>query len=110
MAGPLAGHREAVKLARQPGREIGDVDHLLDFAQALGENLSGFERDQSAQFVLGSPQFLADFANDLAALGSGKHAPTLEGLRRLPDGFVVVFFGGQRDAAQFSARARDCRK
>ena len=35
MPGPLAVHGQAVELARQADREVGDVDHLLHFAQAF---------------------------------------------------------------------------
>ncbi len=52
MAGPLAVHGEAVELAREADGEIGDVDHLLHFAQALGQDLAHFERDQRAQILL----------------------------------------------------------
>jgi hypothetical protein len=46
VARALAVHREAVQLARQADREVADVDHLLHFAEALGEDLAVLERDQ----------------------------------------------------------------
>ncbi len=52
MARPLAVHGESVKLARKPDGEIGDIDHLLHFAQAFGQNLAHFERNQRAQIAL----------------------------------------------------------
>ena len=42
--GPLAVHGEAVKLAREAHGEIGDVDHLLHFAQSFGQDLAHLER------------------------------------------------------------------
>ena len=64
---PLAVHGQAVELARQADREVGDVDHLLHFALALGEDLADFEGDQAAQLVLVLAQLVADLADDLAA-------------------------------------------
>ena len=70
VAGPLAVHGEAVELAREPHREIGDIDHLLHFAQAFGEDLAHFERHQRAQVRLVRAQLIADLAHDLAALAA----------------------------------------
>ena len=76
---PLAVHGEAVELARKADGEIGDVDHLLHFALAFGQDLAHLERDQRAQIVFGRAQFVADLAHDLAALGRRHHAPAFEG-------------------------------
>ena len=70
---PLAGHGESIELARKPDGEIGDVDHLLDFAFAFGQDLAHFERDQRAEVILEAAQLVADFTDDLAALRSGQH-------------------------------------
>ena len=115
MAGALAVHGEAVKLAREADGEIGDIDHLLHFAQAFGQDLAHLERDQRAQFLLMGAQFVADFAHDLAALGSGHHAPFEEGFGGARhDGFVIGgaghahagqrFAGGRAEGNEFAAR------
>ena len=52
VAGPLGGHRPAVELARQPDREVADVDHLLDLAARLGGDLADLEADQRGEVVL----------------------------------------------------------
>ena len=49
----------AIEHARLADREVGDVDHLLHFAQAFGLDLAVFERDQRAEVLLGGPQRLA---------------------------------------------------
>ena len=49
MAGALGGDGEAVQLPRQADGEIADVDHLLHFAEALGDDLADLKRDQRAQ-------------------------------------------------------------
>src|SRR5207247_5893905 len=51
MARPFGLNRQAVKHARLPDREIADVDHLLHFAFAFGENFSGLERHQLPKLV-----------------------------------------------------------
>ena len=56
---PLGVHREAVEHARLADREVGDVDHLLHFAQALGLDLAVLERDQRAEILLRRAQRLA---------------------------------------------------
>jgi len=44
----LGGKREASELTREAGRETADGDHLLHLAEAFGENLSGFDGDESS--------------------------------------------------------------
>ena len=55
----LGVHGEAVEHARLADGEIGDVDHLLHFAQAFGLDLAVFERDQRAEVFLGGAQCVA---------------------------------------------------
>ncbi len=56
---PLRVHGEAVEHARLADGEIGDVDHLLHFAQALGLDLAVLERDQRAEVFLRRAQRVA---------------------------------------------------
>ena len=115
MPGALAVHGEAVKLAREADGEIGDIDHLLHFAQAFGQDLAHLERDQRAQFLLMGAQLVADFAHDIAALGRGHHTPFEEGFGGARHhGFVIGgaghahtgqrFAGGGTEGNQFAAR------
>ena len=87
----LAVHRQAVELPRQADREVAHVDHLLHFAQALGEDLAGLERDEPPELFLVRAQLLAELADDLAAPRRRDHAPGRERLGRgAHDGLVVV--------------------
>ena len=79
VVGALGGDGEAVELAREADREVADVDHLLHFAEAFGDDLAGLERDEAAEIVLGGAQLLAEQADELAAPGRGDLAPGLEG-------------------------------
>ncbi len=45
----LGVHREAVELTREADREVGDVDHLLHFAETLAADLADLERHQQAE-------------------------------------------------------------
>ena len=71
VAGALGGDDEAVQLPRQADGEIADVDHLLHFAEALGDDLADLERDQRAERLLRGAQFLAKQAHELAPPGAG---------------------------------------
>ena len=76
--GPLAGDGQAVELARQADREVADVDHLLDFAEALLDDLAGFERDQSWRAArLRLAQLFAEQPHQLAA-ARRRHRPPFE--------------------------------
>ena len=55
MVGTFSGNRQAEQLTRQADRIITNVDHFLHFAQALGRNFPGFQRDQTAQIGLAGP-------------------------------------------------------
>ena len=75
MVGPFRLDRQAIELARKSNREIADVDHLLDLAQALRSDLADFERDQPAERGLVSAQFLAEQAHEFASARRGHAAP-----------------------------------
>ena len=87
-------HREAVEHARLADREIGDVDHLLHFAVALGLDLAHLEADEAAEEVLLRAQRLAHEADGLAAARRGNVAPGREcGGGALHHALVVVGAG-----------------
>ena len=82
---PLGGDGQAIKLARQADGEVADVDHLLDLALALLEDLAALDGDDLAQRVLVRAQLLGEQAHQLAALGSGHRTPDIEGGDRAAD-------------------------
>ncbi len=49
--GAFRGDGKAGELAREAGGEGADVDHLLNFAEAFGEELAGFDGDEAAEGV-----------------------------------------------------------
>ena len=85
VAGTLGGDGQTVELARQADGEIADVDHFLDFAEAFGRDLADFDGDQAAEIGLGGAQFLAEQADQFAALRRRHHAPDAEGFVGLFD-------------------------
>ena len=71
----LAVHREAVELAGETDAEVGDVDRLLDLADALGLDLSHLERHQGAEIGAALAEGVADLPDDLAALRRRQPTP-----------------------------------
>ena len=107
VVGTLGVHGEPVELPREAGREVADVDHLLHFALALGEDLAHLERHQVAQLRLVPAQPLADLAHDLPTLGGRYRAPLEEGLVGALDDAVVLVHGDlahRRDAGAVDGR------
>ncbi len=78
VAGALRRDRAAVELAREPDREVADVDHLLHLAEALLGDLPDLERDERAERLLLAAQLLAEQAHELASTGRGDVPPRLE--------------------------------
>ena len=85
---PFRMHRQTVQHARLADGEIGNVDHLLDLAIALGLDLAVLHRYQAAERVLVAAQLIGHQANRLAALGRRHLAPAL---RRSDCGAENVF-------------------
>ena len=83
MVGPLGGDRQPEQLARQADRIIANIDHFLHFAQALGDDLSGLQRHQTAQIGLAGAQFLAQQADEFTTARGRHFAPHLKGGLRL---------------------------
>src|SRR5215471_7848805 len=90
MVRPLARYREAVELTREADGEVSEVDHLLHFAEAFGENLAGFESYQGAELGLMRAELVADLAHDLAPGGRGDQAPARERFSGLTDDAIIV--------------------
>jgi hypothetical protein len=76
VAGPLRGDGEAVELARQADREVADVDHLLNFAKALLQDLAGLQADQPAERLLVLAQHLAEQPTSSPRRGGGTRRQT----------------------------------
>src|SRR4029078_7099320 len=66
----LRGDRLPVELARQPDREVADVDHLLDLPEALLRDLPALEGDERAERLLLAAQLLAEQPDELPAAGA----------------------------------------
>ena len=71
----LRRDRAAVELAREADREVADVDHLLDLAEALLGDLPDLERDEGAERLLLAAQLLAEQPHELAAARRRDVAP-----------------------------------
>ncbi len=48
---PFRLNRQAIKHARLTNREIADVDHLLHFAFAFGDNFPGLEGNELPEIM-----------------------------------------------------------
>ncbi len=94
MVGALGGDGEAADGAGEAGCVDADVDHLLDFAAAFGEDLTGLDGDQAAEGVEVGAELFAEEANELSAAGHGDLAPVEKGLVGAGDGGVGVWGGG----------------
>ena len=105
---PLGVHGQAVEHARLADGEVGDVDHLLHFAVALGLDLAVLERDQRAERVLGGAQRVAEQADGFAAPRRGHIAPRGGGFDGAAhDGFVVGDGGAAHLREHFAGRRID---
>ena len=78
VARALGGHRATLELAREPDREVADVDHLLDLAERLGRDLARLDRDQLGDVGLVLAEQGAEPLDERAASGCGHHAPGAE--------------------------------
>ena len=106
VARALGGDRAAVQLSREPDREVADVDHLLDLAEALLGDLPDLERDERAERLLLAAELLAEQADELAATRRRHLAPRLERGDGASDGGVGGGLVGPRDAADLLAGDR----
>ena len=91
--------RQAVELARQADGEIADVDHLLDLAEALRQDLARLDRHEHGEVVLVRPELLAELADDGAALWARHRAPGGRRGAGAIDGTVEIVVGDHADRA-----------
>ena len=66
VAWPLGRHRAPIELARQPDREVADIDGLLHLAEGLRRDLPGLDRDQVGDVRLVFAQQLAQTLDERA--------------------------------------------
>jgi hypothetical protein len=90
VTGALRGHGAAVQLARQPDREVADVDHLLDLTAGLGGDLPGLDTHQDREVVLVLGQQLAEPLHQRPARRRRHPAPDAERLVGAADRLVDV--------------------
>src|SRR5437763_2964338 len=82
--------RKAIEHARLADCEIANVDHLLHFAFAFGDNFSGLERDELAELVFQFAQCVAKTANSVAAHRTRSRAPFQERVLSTRNRLVVI--------------------
>ena len=100
MAGPFGLNRQAVEHARLADREIADVDHLLHFAFAFGDDLTHLEGDEFSEIRFRFAQCIAELAHGFTPNRRGGDAPFQKRLRRPSDDALVIFAGGRADARE----------
>src|SRR5262249_30646777 len=85
---PLGSYRQAIKLARLPHCEVADVDHLLHFAEALGDDLAHLDGDEAPKSVLVAAQFITEQADQLSTFLGRDRAPDEKGTMCRVDGLA----------------------
>jgi hypothetical protein len=104
----LGMHAESVQHPGLADREVGDIDHFLDFAVALGLDLAHLERHEAAEIGFQSPQLLADQAHGLAALRRRHLDPFARCVPRRGDHLLVLGRRRRSDTGdQFAGRGVD---
>src|SRR5947209_4459653 len=81
---------QSVEHPRLADGKIADVDHLLHFAFALGENFPGLESDELTKLVFQLAQRVAKPAHGITPDWSRRFSPCLEGFQSARARFVVI--------------------
>src|SRR5438477_6777380 len=81
---------QAVEHARLADCEIADINHLLHFAFAFGDNFSGLERDELAELVFHFAQCVAKTANSVTAHRTRSGTPFQERFLSTRNRLVVI--------------------
>ncbi|MNI17223.1 hypothetical protein D3C73_705880 [compost metagenome] len=101
--GPFGCDRQSIELAGKTNREIADVDHFLHFAETFGGYLADLDRNETAERRLGAAQFLAEQADQFAALGCRHKTPFEEGFMRRVDCLLRIRNSYFRQSADLGA-------
>ena len=83
-------HGAPIHHARLTNGEIGNVDHLLNFAIAFGFDFAHFQCNQTSQRVLIVTQGVCDMTNRFAANRGRDGAPYFERIFSGRDDFLVL--------------------
>ena len=90
MVRPFGLNRQAIQHARLADGEIADVDHLLHFAFAFGDNFSGLESDELAKFMFQFAERVSETANSVASDWTRRSPPFFERFLRAREGCLVI--------------------
>src|SRR5205809_324707 len=93
MTRPLRLDRETIKHARLADGEITNVNHLLHFPFAFGDDFSGLKSHKLAELMFRLAQCVTETTNRLAADRPGRDAPFQKCFVRAGDRTVVIFIG-----------------
>ncbi len=100
VAGTLGCDGKTVQLAREAHREVADIDHFLDFAEAFLGDLARLPGHQFAEFGLVPTQFLAEQPHQFTTARRRHLAPGAERL------FGALDLGGNGGAPSSRTAAR----
>src|SRR5882762_4203504 len=81
---------QAIKHARLANGEIADVDHLLHFAFAFCDDLTGLESDKLAELLFEIAQRVTKTANGLTAHRTRSRPPFQERFVRTRNRLIVI--------------------
>src|ERR1700719_4124971 len=98
MARPFGLNRQTVKHARLADGEIGDVDHLLNFAFTFGENFAGLESNELTKLVFQLTERVSETTNGVAPDRTGCFSPLFERFQRARDRRLVIIVRRRADA------------
>jgi hypothetical protein len=76
----LGVHGVSVELPGLAHGKVADVDHLLDFTQSFLEGFAHLVGHQGSQWLLISPELMADLADNLSPPGCRHLSPLQKGL------------------------------
>src|SRR6266404_1242342 len=103
MIRPFRLNGQAIKHARLTDSQIADVDHLLSFALAFGDDLPRFHRHELAEVMFRVAQRVAQAADSFAAYWSGSDTPFQKCFVCPANRSFVIFIGRCPNAGEFPA-------
>src|SRR6266550_6687149 len=100
MVRPFRLNRQAVEHPRLADSEIADIDHLLHFAFAFGDDFAGLEGDELAKLRLQIAQRVSELAHGFATDWPWSDAPLLERLLGSDNSPLVFGIGRSANAPE----------